>query len=325
MTHTRYLVVLNPTAGQGAAGGRKAEIEAALGAKHLDYELRLTKAPMHAAEMAEAAAREGFDVVVATGGDGTMNEVINGLVRASAGGGKAAVMGALGVGRGNDFAYGAGLPHAFEDSVEVLASGESRPLDVGLVVGGDYPQRRYFGNGIGVGFDTMVGLEAARMKKVHGFMAYVLGAAKVFAAFPKAPMVKVEGEGISREQRSHQISIMNGKRMGGTFFMAPQASNHDGLFDLCMAEELSRGDMIGLIARYTKGSQAGHPKIKIGRSSRFSIAAPQGGLVVHADGETICVNGSSLEIECLGGRIDLIHGSPRAPAAGAEGASRGGS
>jgi diacylglycerol kinase (ATP) len=308
MTHTRYLVVLNPTAGQGAAGGRKAEIEAALGAKHLDYELRLTKAPMHAAEMAEAAAREGFDVVVATGGDGTMNEVINGLVRASAGGGKAAVMGALGVGRGNDFAYGAGLPHAFEDSVEVLASGESRPLDVGLVVGGDYPQGRYFGNGIGVGFDTMVGLEAARMKKVHGFMAYVLGAAKVFAAFPKAPMVKVEGEGISREQRSHQISIMNGKRMGGTFYMAPDSSSEDGLLDLCMAGELNRREMAAMILRYTKGTQAGHEKIFTARSPSYRIEAPEGGLVVHADGEIICIDGTSLTISCLKGKIPLLRG-----------------
>jgi diacylglycerol kinase (ATP) len=325
MATKRHLVIYNPIAGKGKAAERIPEVEALFAERGLEYELRLTTGVWHAAELAREAAREGFGVVVAAGGDGTVNEVVNGLMLAAERGEALPAMGVLTVGRGNDFAYGADVPAELPACVEALAAGDARPMDVGRVVGGDYPKGRYFGNGIGIGFDTIVGLEAAKLKHVHGFMAYVIGALRTFIIYPTAPEVRLRHDGGEIVQKSHQISIMNGKRMGGTFFMAPQASNHDGLFDLCMAEELSRGDMIGLIARYTKGSQAGHPKIKIGRSSRFSIAAPQGGLVVHADGETICVNGSSLEIECLGGRIDLIHGSPRAPAAGAEGASRGGS
>jgi diacylglycerol kinase (ATP) len=220
------------------------------------------------------------------------------------------VMGVLSIGRGNDFAYGADIPGDLASCLDVLAAGASRPMDVGLVKGGDYPQGRYFGNGIGIGFDTIVGLEAAKMKRVHGFMAYVLGALKTMIIYPAAPEIKLQGSGggavISAAQRSHQISIMNGKRMGGTFFMAPKACNHDGLLDICMAGELTRGQMLALVGRYTKGTQDGYPGITIGRASSYSIDAPAGGLVVHADGETICVNGSGLRVECIPSAVSIF-------------------
>jgi hypothetical protein len=73
-----------------------------------------------------------------------------------------------------------------------------------------------------------------------------------------------------------------------------------------MAERLRRGEMIGLIARYTKGTQAESPKIKTAQSARYAIAAPNGGLVVHADGETICTDGKSLVVECLPSRIAML-------------------
>ena len=96
-------------------------------------------------------------------------------------------------------------------------------MDVGRITGGDYPKGRYFANGVGIGFDTIVGLEAAKLKKVHGFMAYVIGAARTFLIYPKAPLVRLAHDNGLIEQESHQISIMNGKRMGGTFFMAPHS------------------------------------------------------------------------------------------------------
>lgn len=309
----RALLVVNPKATTTSERSRDVLVRALR--TEVDLRVEVTRRRGHGADLAREAVAQGLDVVVTLGGDGTVNEVVNGLMLAAERGEEPPAMGALTVGRGNDFAYGADVPAELGACVEALAAGESRLMDVGRVVGGDYPQGRYFANGIGIGFDTIVGLEAAKLKHVHGFMAYVIGALRTFIIYPTAPVVRLRHDGGEISQKSHQISIMNGKRMGGTFFMAPQASNHDGLFDLCMAGELSRGDMVGLIARYTKGSQAGHPKITLGRSSRFSIEALEGALVVHADGETICVDGRSLEVECLAGRIDMIHGSPRAPAA----------
>jgi diacylglycerol kinase (ATP) len=311
MVKRRHLVVLNPVAGKGKAAERIPEIEALLESRLVDYDLEVTKGVWHAAELAREAGGKGYAVVVAAGGDGTANEVLNGLMLAFERGEKPPIMGVLSVGRGNDFAYGAGIPSELGPCVDVLAEGFELPMDVGRLAGGDYPEGRYFGNGIGVGFDTIVGLEAAKLRYVRGFMAYVIGALKTLALFPEAPEIRVEHDGGTIEQASHQISIMNGRRMGGVFFMAPGATNRDGLLDFCMAGRLTRRDMLALIARYVKGSQAGHPKIKTGRSTRYAITAKGGGLVVHADGETICTNGESLLVECHGSRIRVVCGMGR--------------
>lgn len=306
MTSRRHLVVYNPTAAQGKAAERIPETEALLDAKGIDYDLRVTQRVWHAAELAMDAGKEGYGVVVAAGGDGTVNEVVNGLMLARDRGEEIPAMGVLSIGRGNDFSYGADVPGNLADCVEVLAIGCDRPMDVGRVSGGDYPQGRFFANGIGIGFDTIVGLEAAKLKHVHGFMAYVIGAIKTFVIYPDAPELRIQHDHGIIEKASHQMSIMNGKRMGGTFFMAPKSFNGDGAFDYCMAGRLTRRDMAALIIRYTKGTQGDHPKIETGRSSRFAITALSGSLVVHADGETICVDGQSLLVECLPSRIRVL-------------------
>ncbi len=313
MAPRRCKLIYNPTAGQGKAAGRLPEVEALLRGRGIDYRLYLTKAVGHATELAREAAREGFTEIASGGGDGTTNEVINGLMDAEKRGEKIPVLGVFGVGRGNDFEYGSDMPRELDRSADLLAAGDSRFVDVGLVVGGDYPGGRFFGNGLGVGFDTTVGLAAARMRHVHGFMAYVLGAVETMIAYPEAPEVSVAfGSDIIR-QKSHQISVMNGKRMGGAFYMAPCADARDGLLDLCMAESLTRREMLGLMLMYTKGTQATHPKVRMARSARFEIRAPAGGLVVHADGETICTNGESIIAECIGSKLRVFCGAPAAP------------
>jgi YegS/Rv2252/BmrU family lipid kinase len=307
---TRCKIILNPTAGKGRAGERAGEIEALLTAHGIAHEVVLTKAVWHAAELARDAGREGYGIVVAAGGDGTVNEVVNGLMLAAERGERPPALAAFSVGRGNDFAYGADLPSDLAGCVDVLAGGQERPLDVGRVVGGYFPEGRYFANGLGAGFDTIVGLEAAKMRHVHGAMAYVLGAVKTFIEYPEAPEVAIVLDGDEAgaiRQRSHMISVMNGKRLGGTFFMAPRARNHDGLLDLCMTAGLTRRQMVSLVSRYVKGSQAGHPLIRTGKAARLSIRAPQGGLVVHADGETVCTDGDALEISCLPSRLRILY------------------
>ncbi len=306
MALQRYKIILNPTAGKGAAGERIPEVNTLLRQQGLDYEIFLTQRVWHAAELARDAKSEGFDVVVSAGGDGTVNEIINGLMIAKERGEALPAMGCLSLGRGNDFSYGADIPGNLAPGVEVLARDQRRPMDVGRITGGNFPQGRYFGNGIGAGFDTIVGLEAAKMKHVHGFMAYVFGALKTFILYPNAPDIILTHDKGVFTQPSHQISIMNGKRMGGTFFMAPDAKNYDGLLDLCLASRLTRRAMITLMGHYMKGTQALHPSIQIERSATYQISAPHGGLVVHADGETICTDGYSLLVECLASQIQMI-------------------
>ena len=302
----RILILLNPVAGKGKAGERQNDIEALMTAGGLDFHLVKTERVVHATEIAREAGAQGYGIVVAAGGDGTVNEVVNGLMAARTAGGSVPALGSLPVGRGNDFAYGADLPATLGEAVVGIARGVRRPLDVGVVRGGDYPGGRYFANGMGIGFDTIVGLEAAKLRHVHGFMAYVIGALRTFAAFPKAPYVRMTYDTKVLEQACTQISIMNGKRMGGTFFMAPDAENHDGRLELCIAEQLNRREMVDLMFRYTKGTQAGHAKVRTMSASRLDISAPDGGLIVHADGETVCVDGHSLEVECVAGALSMI-------------------
>jgi YegS/Rv2252/BmrU family lipid kinase len=300
----RHLVILNPAAARGAAGLRAGEISRALAAQGLRHELVRTEGPMHAARLA-ADARGSFDVVVAAGGDGTGNEVLNGLL-AEGGSGAPPALGFLCVGRGNDFAHGAGVPAALEEGCAVLARGERRPMDVGRVTWPQFPGGRYFGNGIGVGFDTIVTLEAGKMKRFHGFLGYVLGALKTMFLYYRAPRVLIDFGGDSREQKSLQISAMNGTRMGGAFHMTPEARNDDGQLDLCIAGEPPRLVMLGIILKYLRGTQASSPHIRMGRTPRLKVSCLEGELALHADGEVLGTDIRELAAECLPRLIQVV-------------------
>jgi len=309
-----YLIVLNPVAGKGNALKLVPRIEEDFRKLGIAFELVQTQYPGHGIQLAEEGCAKGYRGIIAAGGDGTGNEVINGLMRAKVAGKDIPPFGALAVGRGNDLAYGAGIPTTLEEGCALLAKPRYSPMDVGLVNGGDYPDGRYFGNGIGIGFDTIVGLEAAKMSHIHGFLAYVFGALKTLIKYPSPPELELVMGDEVRKQRSPQLSVMNGTRMGGTFFMAPEARNDDGMFDLCMAADVPRRILLGIIVKYTKGTQGESPDIWFGRVPKLTIRALNGGLVVHADGETICINGKELQVECLKHRITAICGKEDAQA-----------
>ena len=99
---------------------------------------------------------------------------------------------------------------------------------------------------------------------------------------------------------------MNGRRLGGVFHVTPAAATDDGLVDLCIAERTGRARMLGLFLRYMRGTQAGSRFVTTARSARVAVEALAGTLAVHADGETICTAGTSIEVECLPGRLDVI-------------------
>jgi YegS/Rv2252/BmrU family lipid kinase len=311
MGNRKTLIILNPAANKGKASARAAGIADRLKAAGISHDFAMTEGSGHAWRLAASAEKGGYDAVVAAGGDGTANEVVNGLMEASSGAPTKVAMGLLPIGRGNDFACGADVPADFEAALELLVAGKRRPMDVGLIKGGDYPQGRYFCNGVGIGFDTIVGLEAAKLKWARGALGYIVGALKTFIAFPEPPEVTFSYDGTSFPCRPGIINIMNGRRLGGLFWMAPDGKNYDGLFDFCLStDKVGRMEMGSIILRYVKGTQAGHPRIKTGQGRVFRIEAPGGGLVVHADGETICVDGKGLSLECLPARIPMICAVP---------------
>jgi diacylglycerol kinase (ATP) len=307
MKSVKYLVILNPVANKGKARDSAPLIRARLEAARIPNEIVLTDASDRAWILAARAAQDGFGAVVAAGGDGTANEVVNGLMETSGGKATRTIMGLLPIGRGNDFAAGADVPQDFTEAMDCLIEGKTRPMDVGLITGGDYPQGRHFCNGVGIGFDTIVGLEAAKLSWARGALGYAVGALKTFIAFPPPPDIVIRYGKTERSCAPNIINVMNGKRLGGMFWMAPKGENFDGLFDLCMPSRgFKRLEMARMMLKYVKGTQAADPVMITDKSARFEVDAREGGLVIHADGETICTDGKRVVIECLPSRIPMI-------------------
>jgi diacylglycerol kinase family enzyme len=185
-------------------------------------------------------------------------------------------------------------------------------IDVGRVTSDLYPKGRYFGNGVGIGFDAVVGFEALKLPPgLNGFLAYTLAALKTIFLFDKPPLMKVDTDGETFERRCLMVSIMNGKRMGGGFMMAPQGQTGDGKLDLCIAGQVTRLGILGLIPRFMKGNQAGHPAIEFRQGRHIRVNALEGALPAHADGETLCVEGKQVEIELIPQALEVVVPGPQ--------------
>jgi len=307
----RYLLIVNPTAGRGFAGRSLPLIEAELKKYNLDYKMVLTERRWQAADLAEQGAREGYDVVVAASGDGTANEVLNGLMRARKAGFKKTAMGLIAVGTGNDFAFGMGIPGKVEIGCKILAEDYRRSTDVGIIMGGDYPpDGRYFGNGVGIGFDAATGFVAAKIRWMRGLLLYLIAAIETIFIYYKAPTVRLQYEGKELTQPALMISIMNGRRMGGGFFFAPNGDPADGWFDMCIARSASQLRIFGLIPYFMKGTQATQKEVQMDKGRKIVATAVSGTMPAHCDGETVCYEGKELTIELLPAQIEFITQKP---------------
>jgi YegS/Rv2252/BmrU family lipid kinase len=302
----KYLIIANPTAGGGS--GRRAipEIIRLLDEAKLDYQLEQTERSGHAIELAEKASLASCEVVVAAGGDGTVNEVLNGLMRAEQKGASPAAMGVLSIGRGNDFAHGVGIPNDLEDAIRVLLNDHHRSIDIGRVIGGEFPQGRYFGNCVGVGFDAVTTIEVSKLPRLGGFLSFLIAVLKTIFLYHRGPLVQIKYGNQTLTQNVLLISIMNGRRLGGGFWMAPNAESDDGYFDLCIAKEVSQWRIFTLIPHFIRGSQDTQKEITTGRAERIKITALEGRLPAQSDGEIISVDGQSLEVELFPRHLEIV-------------------
>ncbi|MDR0785054.1 MAG: diacylglycerol kinase family lipid kinase [Treponema sp.] len=309
----KLFIILNPIAGKGKAIKAYPQIENFLKKAGVEFEIVLTERPGHALEIVRgggASAGETDVVTVAAGGDGTCNEVVNGLLTRQSGANPSPpLLGILPVGRGNDFAYSAQTPHEIEKALEILLESATIPLDVGLVHGGFFPDGRYFVNGVGIGFDTKVGFEAAKMN-IHSSLGYVFGAIVTVAKFESSPVLEIRHDDQSFVEPSALVSVVNGRRMGGSFFMGPNALLNDGLLDFCVIKHPhSRRRLVSIVLKYFEGRQIECEEATAGRGSRFFLKALEGGMAAHCDGETICFDGKELTITCVPNALRLISGS----------------
>jgi YegS/Rv2252/BmrU family lipid kinase len=303
----KYLIIVNPNAGSGKGKQSISSIEQQFNRFNLDYDLILTQRPWHAAELARESALSGYQVVIAAGGDGTVNEVINGLMQAKIETSTSPALGVLCVGRGNDFAYSMGIPYNLERACKVLAEDQRRTIDIGRIVGDFLPRDRFFGNCVGIGFDAIGTIEVSKLPRLGGFLSYLIAVLKTIFLYYKGPIVAIEYDKHTLTQPTLLVSIMNGIRLGGGFNMAPDAEPDDGLFDLLIADQVGRARIFGLLPHFLRGTQATQKEIKTDRATRISIKAVEGTLPAQTDGEILSIDGKQIEIELLPNQLEIIY------------------
>ncbi|MDR2479811.1 MAG: diacylglycerol kinase family lipid kinase [Treponema sp.] len=302
----KFWIILNPSAGKGKAAKQYPKIEHFLQKHHVNFEMLLTTGPGHALDMARNLPLESGGAVVAAGGDGTCNEVVNGLLTRPQKPEEPPLLGILPIGRGNDFSSTPGIPEDVEKALEILIAGKIQPLDAGFVKGGFFPEGRYFVNGVGIGFDTKVGFAAAKMKIKSG-LSYALGAIINIIRFEPSPLLRIRYGETEATLPAVIVSVVNGRRMGGSFYMGPNALLDDGELDICFVRhQRTRLKLIKIVLHYPSGTQAQCEGVYTGRASRFHLTALEGGMAAHCDGETVCYEGTELEISCVPGALRLI-------------------
>ena len=295
-------VILNPAAGRGYGARVEPRVREWLSVEGVDFDIVRTEGPWHAVELAQGAAEAGFETVVGAGGDGTTNELINGLMLASEDGATPR-LGIIPAGSGRDFASGIGLPLDPEEACRRVARDQIRTIDLGRVtVSGQKP--RYFGNVVGVGFDGAVLIETLKMKRLRGLPLYLSAVLKtILLSFEALPMT-IKYDEQEMELPAMLASVANGPREGGGFLIAPDAELDDGLLDLCIAREVSRLTMLRLLPHFLQGTHTKLDPIAMARAKDITISSPEG-LVAHIDGEVLCTDAEQIRCEILPGALEV--------------------
>ena len=290
-------VICNPYANRWRAHDQVPSLRAAFAGAGVECDLALTPAPRAGMEIAFRAAQEGFDAVVAAGGDGTVSEVVNGLIRA-AGPGPTVPLGVVPIGTGNDFGDMAGLPRAADAAARVIAAGKTRQVDAGRV------NDHYFDNNCALAMEPMVTLEHMAMTHLSGNVRYVVAMLKCLLKL-RAWQMEVAWDGGIFAGPTYLLSVCNSPRTGGVFHMAPPAELDDGLFDFVFAPEMPKWKVLTIVPRLFSGSHLQHALIRHGRTRRLTIHS-EPGTPIHADGELIARAATHVEYEVLPGKITLL-------------------
>jgi len=307
MALAKTCVIYNPRAGRGGSARTWRCVRDLLG-DTVDY--RPSERPWHASELAEEAAREGFESVAAAGGDGTVHEVINGLIRTDS---RDVTFSVLPLGSGNDYARMIRTPFDAEGMVARLRSEDVWPVDAGIVTYDG--NQRYFCNTIGTGLSGYVTCEAKNIRWLRGLPLYGLAALKAICKhFHSCPVVLTEDERECSTQLLY-MAVALGQAEGGGFIVAPDARLDDGLFDLLHVTQMTRWQALGYLPKMIRGKlPPGSEQIRRSNARCVRVVSERP-LPLHADGEVLATteNGfTECEIRLLPGRL-LLRGRPAAP------------
>ena len=305
-------VILNPVSGRGAGQQTAEVIRHTLTEAKATFEIVETTEPLSAVAQAAQAVREGWDIIAVAGGDGTGNEVLNGIVEASlgtpaweAGEPAAGALGFIPIGTGNDFAWCMGAPIGdVAAACRLLAAGKTRTVDVGRVED-ELGNVRYFCNNFGAGFDAATTVESYKLRYLRGSLVFLVAVLRTIFLYYKAPLVTVRYDGKEMELPLLMVSVANGRRTGGMFMIAPEAVQDDGLLDVTLARQVSRLGIFRLIPYFIRGTHATQPTVTVDRTAHIVVASEQD-LPVHVDGEIMRTDAHRLEVSVLPRRLRVV-------------------
>ena len=310
------LVIYNPIAGRGRVKKHWPEVQQGLIDAGIEFDVTATSAPLDAVKLAEKATTK-YSTVIAVGGDGTVHEVVNGLLRASSEG-ETITLGVVPLGNGDDFAKMVppqtkigGKAFDWRIAIEKIAKGQTKMFDIGRMSSDQLLSDRdnkpqYFMNGMDIGFGAQAALNFTKVPIfLTGMAAYLAAIMKTLVDYhiPKVTIQIDDQEAF--EQSTTMTAITNGRCFGSGFWVCPEAQVDDGLLDVMVTQSVGRLKIMRLIPKIMKGTHVNEPILKSYRARRVYIKAQQP-FVVEADGEIPYPKTRHLEVQILDKRLRVI-------------------
>ena len=286
MATVRIKVIVNPVAGARSTRRKWPIISRLLERIGLTFDFNYTEGVGHAMELARIAASDGYRYLVAVGGDGTVNEVANGILHST--NASTTTLGVVSTGTGSDFARSAGLARDYTTACANLTSSKRLTIDVGLV---EYQrdgkrQERFFINSAGVGFDAAVVKETERLPKFFGgTIPYVAGMLRTLVSYKNKDIVLKVGGEVERH-RVLNVAVANGNYCGGGMRIAPEAKLDDRLLDVVIIGDMGKLELLKEFPTVYKGTHINHPKVSMRKVTNVSIESAEP-MLVYADGEML--------------------------------------
>jgi len=288
-----YFIVVNLIAGQGRCKELFPKIKVELDRRRVQYDLHFTNEPMEAVDVAKMGIEAGFSHIVAMGGDGTINEVANGLL------GSDATLAVIPAGTGNDFIRMLGIPSNPMQAIDTVLNGVPRSIDLGQI-----DNDRCFINGVGIGLDAQVARDVLKMERLRGAAAYLTAAAKQVFRFPAFPVTLSTPEE-ELELTCLSLSIANGIYAGGGFKLAPQADINDGLIDISAIGDYAKIERLFRLPRVRAGKHVAWRKTSYRQAEEVKVSSAKK-LIAHVDGEPYRLPGESFVVRALPNALRVL-------------------
>jgi YegS/Rv2252/BmrU family lipid kinase len=304
----RTLVIVNPRSRNGATGRRFGSVEAKLRSAIGPFELEFTRASHDAARLAREGVRAGIERVVVAGGDGTVNEVVNGLL--GAGLGEYAEIGLLPFGTGGDFPHSLGIPTALDPAIALIAEGRSRSIDAGRIEYRDSSLTAvtgYFVNVASFGISGLIDrLVNAGNPRFGGRIAFLNATLRALVRYRAAEVsVRVDGVQVSAG-RLMLCAVANGRRFGGGMRIAPVARIDDGRLDVVVVPDHPKSRLVTKLPLLYSGRHLEDPICRFVRGRVVEADAEPGAVLLDIDGEPL--GSLPARIEILPGALRMIGG-----------------